>query len=180
MGRHTGSADRLEGREQTPEGLKPMKKNPPMTTALTAKSTASFLNWQPEYAAHNIPTFPVKISPDVKKPMVSNYGRFGIPASAEIAQRFPDATAVGFMAGKRTGLTVLDVDTTDEQVLADALDRHGQTPVIVRSGSGHHQAWYRHNGEKRSIRPFGTDNPIDVLGGGFVVGPPSWGIKGDY
>jgi hypothetical protein len=69
---------------------------------------------------------------DTKKPMVSNYGRFGLPASAEIARKYPDATAIGFMAGRRTGLTVLDIDTTDDRILADALDRHGPTQVIVR------------------------------------------------
>jgi hypothetical protein len=147
---------------------------------LTAESTLSFRNWQPEYAAHNIPTFPVQIEPDRKKPMVSNYCRFGIPASTGISRKYPDATAIGFMAGKRSRLTILDVDTTDERVLADALNRHGQTPLIVRSGSGHHQAWYKNNGEARQIRPFGPDNPIDILGGGFVVAPPSRAIKGDY
>ena len=30
----------------------------------------------------------------------------------------------------------LDVDTTDETVLIDALDRHCHTPVVIRSGSG--------------------------------------------
>jgi hypothetical protein len=112
--------------------------------------------------------------------MVSHYGRFGLPASAVIAKKYPDATAVGFMAGKRTGLTVLDVDTTDERTLADALDKHGQTPVIFRSGSGHHQAWFRHNGEGRHVRAFGLDTPIDILGAGFVVAPPWRGIKANY
>jgi hypothetical protein len=147
---------------------------------ITLHSSQSFGHWQPEYAAHNIPTFPVQIESDRKKPMVSNYCRFGLPASAGISRKYPDATALGFMAGRRTGLTVLDVDTTDQRVLADALDRHGHTPIVVRSGSGHYQAWYKNNGEARQIRPFGPDDPIDILGGGFVVAPPSRGIKGDY
>jgi hypothetical protein len=147
---------------------------------LTAESTASFLNWQPLYAAHDIPTFPVQIEPDRKKPMVARYCRFGIPASAEISRKYPDATAFGFMVGKRTGLTVLDIDTKDAGVLADALNLHGQTPIVIRSGSGHHQAWYKHNGEGRQIRPFGPDYPIDILGGGFVVAPPSRGGEGNY
>ena len=137
----------------------------------------SFRDWQPLYAAHGIPTFPVEIGPNVKKPMVSNYGRFGLPASTEIARKIPDASAIGFMVGRRTGLTILDVDTADERVLADALDRYGPTPVIVRSGSGNFQAWYRYSGEKRLIRP---EPDIDVLGSGFVVAPPSRGINGDY
>jgi hypothetical protein len=149
-----------------------------MAAILTSSNT--FRDWQPRYAERNIPTFPIEIGPDTKKPMVSNYGRFGLPASAEIARKYPDATAIGFMAGRRTGLTVLDIDTTDDRILADALDRHGPTPVIVRSGSGHHQAWYRHNGEGRHVRAFGRDTPIDILGAGFVVAPPSRGIKANY
>jgi hypothetical protein len=76
-------------------------------------------------------------------------------------------------------LTILDIDTSDERALADALDRHGPTPIIVRSGSGNHQAWYRWHGEKRWIRP-DPDKPIDILGGGFVVAPPSRGTKSNY
>jgi hypothetical protein len=141
--------------------------------------TQSFRDWQPHYAAHGIATFPVQIAPGEKKPMVSNYGRFGLPASTRIARKFPDATAIGFMVGRRTGLTILDVDTSDERVLADALDRHGPTPVIVRSGSRNFQAWYCNNSETRLIRPE-PDKPVDILGGGFVVAPPSRGVKGDY
>jgi hypothetical protein len=31
---------------------------------------------------------------------------------------------------------VLDIDTTDERVLADAIYRHGATPIIIRTASG--------------------------------------------
>jgi hypothetical protein len=151
---------------------------------LTAKSTASFLNWQAEYAERRIATFPVEIIPAddgvIKKPMVTNYPRFGRPASAEIARRYPDAVAIGLMAGKRSGIAVNDIDTTDERVLADRLNIHGQTPIIIKTASGKFQAWYRHNGEGRHIRPFGKHIPVDILGGGFVVAPPSKGPRGDY
>ena len=80
----------------------------------------SFRDWQPLYAAHGIATFPVVIGPAGKKPLVSNYARFGLRASTEIGQKFPDATAIGFMAGKHSRLTVLDVDSPDERVLAAA------------------------------------------------------------
>ena len=96
-------------------------------------------------------------------------------------QQFADADAFGFCPGQRSGLTILDVDTNDERTLADALDRHGPTPIIVRSGSGNHQAWYRWNGEGRHIRPDRDPKwPIDILGSGFVVAPPSRGIKSNY
>ena len=139
----------------------------------------SFRDWQPKYAARGIATFPVDIGPDRKKPLVLHYARFGLRASGEIAQKFPDAMGIGFMVGKRSRLTVLDVDSHDDLVLADALGRHGQTPIIVRSGSGNYQGWYRHNGEGRLIRPE-PDKPIDILGGGFVVAPPSQGTKSNY
>ena len=134
----------------------------------------SFQDWQADYAAHGVATFPVDAN---KRPMVSRYNRFGLPASTEIARKYPDAPAIGFMCGKRNGITVLDVDTTDERVLADALDRHGQTQIIVRSGSGNHHAWYRWNGETRRIK---AESDIDILGGGLVVAPPSQSARGGY
>jgi hypothetical protein len=134
-----------------------------------------FAQWQPVYAEHNIPTFPCK--PD-KRPAVTNYGRFGLPASNQIAAQ-SNADALGFMCGRRSRITVLDVDTTDEQVLADAIDRHGKTQIVARSGSGHFQAWYRHAGERRLIRPR-RNVPIDILGAGYVVAPPSRVAKGGY
>src|SRR5262249_22503275 len=137
--------------------------------------TGVFAEWQPVYAEHNSPTFPCR--PD-KRPAVTNYGRFGLPASKQIATS-SEANAFGFMCGKRSGVTVLDVDTTDERVLADAVDRHGRTRIIARSGSGHFQAWYRHAGERRLIRPR-RDVPIDILGGGFVIAPPSRVASGSY
>jgi hypothetical protein len=51
--------------------------------------------------------------------------------------------------------------------------------VIVRTGSGNFQGWYRHNGEKRVIRPE-PDKPIDILGGGFIVAPPSQATRSEY
>jgi len=69
------------------------------------------------------------------------------------------------------------VDTPDERVLADALGRHGPTPLVIRSGSGNWQAWYRNGGEPRRVRPW-ADKPIDILGDGFTVAPPSRGVQG--
>ena len=140
------------------------------------EANRDFRNWQADYAAHSIATFPVGAD---KKPMVRHYGRFGLASSGRIADRFSGAPAIGFMCGKRSGVTVLDVDMTDERVVADAIDRHGRTPIIARTGSGHFQAWYRHAGERRLIRPR-RDVPIDVLGGGFVVAPPSQVARGGY
>ena len=78
------------------------------------------------------------------------------------------------------GICVLDVDTSDERIFADALSEFGATPFHVRSGSGNWQAWYRNTGlEGRRVRP-DPSRPMDVLGNGFVVAPPSRVTKGTY
>jgi hypothetical protein len=140
------------------------------------KANSSFDKWQADYAAHGVATFPVDAN---KRPMVSRYDRFGLVGSSQIASKFANAPAIGFMCGKRNGITVLDVDCKDERILADALDRHGKSGVVVRSGSGNFQAWYKHNSERRRIRP-DRNVPIDILGAGFVVAPPSQSAKGSY
>jgi len=136
----------------------------------------SFAHWQADYAAHDIATFPVGSD---KKPLVSRYNRFGLRASSAVARRYPDAPAIGFMAGSRNRITIGDVDEVGEKPLQRFLDRHGDTPVIVRTASGKHHAWYRHNGEQRIIRPVREIN-VDILGGGLVVAPPSRGVAGQY
>jgi hypothetical protein len=128
-----------------------------------------FRKWQPIYAEHHIATFPCT---PTKAPAVRNYARLGVRASGTLASRFGSHDAFGFMCGRRSQITSLDIDCKDERILADALDRYGKTPVVVRSGSGNFQVWYRHNGEHRLIRPW-PELPIDILGGGFVVAPPS-------
>jgi len=146
---------------------------------------STFSNWQPIYAAHRIATFPVRMvgvdGKVEKKPAIRNYLRIGLRGSTELAksERFEDASALGFAPGARSGVTILDVDTTDETVLADALDRHGRTAVVARTASGRFHAWYKHKGERRQIRPW-SDRPIDILGGGFVVAPPSTANGAEY
>jgi hypothetical protein len=139
----------------------------------------TFSQWQPIYAAHGLATFPVRIEGGAKMPMARNYMRAGRPYSNLLAKQFPSAEAFGFALGARTKITVLDSDSNDDQILSDAMTRHGKTPLIVRSGSGNFQAWYRHNGERRHIRP-DPRLPVDILGGGFVVAPPSRGVKSAY
>jgi hypothetical protein len=141
-------------------------------------SAGVFQTFQPQYAAHRIATFPVGVN---KRPAVRGYPRIGLRASAELSSKFADASGLGFMCGERSRVTVLDVDTSDERVLADALSRHGASPIIVRTASGKWHAWYRHSNERRRIRPWGDDLPIDLLGtGGFVIAPPSATHRGHY
>lgn len=128
-----------------------------------------FGQWQNAYATAGIATFPVRD----KRPAVKGYLSAGLKASALFATKFPEDDQFGF-ACRRSGITVLDVDSPDERLLCDALSEFGSTPIIVRTGSGNHQAWYRNGGEGRHIRP-DPSRPIDILGDGFVVAPPSVG-----
>lgn len=140
----------------------------------------SFARWQPEYAARGIALFPVTIDGKDKRPAIRNYLKIGKRASDNLASgRYSNSPAFGFAAGNRSKITVLDIDSTDERELADAMARHGNSPFVVKSISGHYQAYYRWSGEGRRIRPM-HGKPVDVLGGGFAVAAPSVGKGGGY
>jgi len=140
-----------------------------------------FARWQPRYAEHGVALVPCEMVDGRKKPLVKHPERFGCRGSAEIAIKFPDASVFGFYAGEGSRITVLDVNVPDERVLRDALDRHGPTPFIVRTASGKFHGLYRHNGEKRCSRPWkGQGLPIDLLGKGLAIAPPSITKNGDY
>src|SRR5262245_302849 len=133
-----------------------------------------FSEYQPRYAAVGIPTFPCSIA-SRKKPLVRNYGRMGLPASCQLVMKGLDSDALACMAGQRNRLTVLDIDADGakgERLLADAQCAYGRSHFIVRTGSGGFHAYYRYNGEPRKVRP-DLRQPIDLLGGGMVVLPPS-------
>ena len=138
--------------------------------------TGIFATWQPEYAKYGLPTFPVG---EHKIPAIRGYLKIGLRGSQRIVPQFSSAMALGIALGHRTGLTVLDIDCPDERLLRKCLDRHGSTSIVVRTGSGSFQAWYKHNGERRRIRS-NPAVPIDMLGAGFVVAPPSEVAAGRY
>lgn len=69
--------------------------------------TGVFAEWQPRYAERGIPTFPVQ----EKRPAIRGYLRLGLATSARLTAKFSDAGAIGFALGKRSKITVLDVDT---------------------------------------------------------------------
>ena len=135
-----------------------------------------FAQWQPAYDEAGIATFPV--DGEAKKPLTGNYLRGGRPASRQWALKFPDANGLGFACGSRNGITVADIDAPSESLLADVLADFGPTPVVIRTASGKYHAWYRHNGEKRKIRSQGFSGPVDILGGGMSLAPPSRGSGG--
>jgi hypothetical protein len=135
-----------------------------------------FAKYQPRYAEQNVITFPVSAD---KKPAIKHWQRLGPKGSAKLAAKFADVDTFGFPLGPRSGLTILDVDTKDKGVLHEAQSRYGETPYLVETGGGYH-AYYRYGGERRHIRPWGPDLPIDVLGNGYAVGAPSVAAKGQY
>jgi Bifunctional DNA primase/polymerase, N-terminal/Primase C terminal 1 (PriCT-1) len=134
-----------------------------------------FSEWQPLYAENRIATFPVNAD---KRPAIRRWNQITLRGSARLAERFHEADAFGFQLGPKSRITALDIDSQDEAILADALTYHGDTPFIVRTGGGYH-AYYSYAGERRLIRPY-NDKPVDILGGGFVVAPPSVSAKGTY
>ena len=123
------------------------------------------------YADVGIATIPLG-GDDGKRPLVLRPKCFRTRASLKIASKFPSAN-VGIWCGPTNGLTVVDIDTQDYAEVEWALEKFGASPVIVRTGSGKYHIYYRHNVERRRIRPF-PEHEIDLLGdGGYCVAPPS-------
>jgi hypothetical protein len=135
---------------------------------------AVFGDYQPRYAELGIPTFPMGTREDPKKPLVPNYARLGLKGSANVLARFEDAVCLGFVAGKRSGITVVDVDGPADADVAAAIEAFGRPKAIARSWSGKFHLYFRHSGEARRIRAPGF-KAVDILGGGAVMAPPSWG-----
>lgn len=108
------------------------------------------------------------------KPLVLRPDRFGVRASGKLLDRPAYANAnAAFWTGKRAGLTIVDIDSADPDAEREARKRFGDTPVSAKTPSGGTHLYYRHGGEGRRIRPFGDSLPLDVLGNGIAVCPPS-------
>jgi len=137
-----------------------------------------FAEWQPRYADHGVATFPLLIEGKTKKPATKGYNRVGLKGSGQLAIKFPDVDALAFMAGGRSGLSLVDIDSPDdEDLLREVLRRYGDTPLISRTGSGGFHCYYRHGGEGRKIR-VDPSMPVDLIGGGVAAAPPSLGAGG--
>ena len=121
-----------------------------------------FEKWQPIYAEHGIATFPVKD----KKPSIKGYQNIGLRGSTQLATKFGGSNAFGFMCGKRSRITILDIDSSHTGDVQEAIKLFGESPVLWRTGSGNHAMAFRFNGEGRHIRPI-DGVPLDLLGGGL-------------
>jgi Bifunctional DNA primase/polymerase, N-terminal len=144
-----------------------------------------FPEWQPKYAGiAGIATFP--IDPE-KKYWKGKGQKVGLLASTELAgmDRYQDCNGIGFWCGAKNRITDVDIDSTDEKLWQESFKVHGDTPITVQTASGKFHNWYRHNGEPRSVRKlarqvWGYDVPIDILGSGTSVAPPTTNSKGTY
>jgi hypothetical protein len=139
--------------------------------------TGIFAQFQPRYAERGIATFPVSSG---KVPMIKGWPKVGLRGSTELATKFADVDAFGYVTGRRSNVTVLDIDTTDSKIAEDAIARHGQPRIVTRTASGKLHLLYRYNGERRRIRPF-AGLPIDLLGdNGQALAAPSKIERGQY
>jgi hypothetical protein len=132
---------------------------------------AAFADAAPAWAAAGI--VPLPVSPTGKGWMVKHPETFRRPAAMALAAkpRFAGAN-LGFMCGPINRLTVVDVDSPADSKLQHALATYGDSPIIVSTPSGGRHVYYAHNDEPRKIRP-DAGHPIDMLGGGLCVAPPS-------
>ncbi|NGM46399.1 hypothetical protein G5B31_12725 [Rhodobacter sp. SGA-6-6] len=125
------------------------------------------------YLAAGLPVFPVDAR--TKRPAVKGWQT----ADARRARGWASAPklaacdGIGIVMGPPSGLVEIDVDAVGEAWTAAAVDRFGETPITIRTATGKSKLWFRHNGEGRRIRPF-EGLPVDVLGAGFTIAPPSW------
>jgi hypothetical protein len=142
-----------------------------------------FADWQAAYAERGLPTFPINpIADDGKLPSVRHYDKIGLRGSQQLALKFRDTNGIACVAGPRNKLTIIDIDARGaeaDRLMAEAQRLYGRSRFIVRSGRGGLHAYYRYSGEGRKIRP-DPKRPIDILGGGVVVLPPSLGAERPY
>lgn len=125
------------------------------------------------YADAGLPVFPVNTRD--KRPAVRGWQGASPRRARGWASnaRLGDCDGLGIVMGKPSGITEIDVDAVGDAWVSAAIERFGDTPIVIRTASGKAKLWYRHNGEGRQIRPI-AGQPIDVLGGGFTIAPPSW------
>jgi hypothetical protein len=134
----------------------------------------NFPELQRAYAERRIVTYPLT---EDKTPAIRGYDRIGAWVSQQLALKFQGALAAGFIAGNRNRLTVIDIDCSDDRLVAEIQGRFGPTPLQVRTPSGGSHLYYRYSGEARRIRPLPD---VDILGAGNVVAALSVVPKGRY
>lgn len=117
---------------------------------------------------------PFPVDTTAKRPTVKGWQKTspGLARAWAGNPRLAEANGLGVVMGPASGLVEIDVDAAGDAWIAAAVDRFGDSPIVIQTASGKAKLWYRHNGEGRHIRPL-EGLPIDVLGGGFTIAPPS-------
>jgi hypothetical protein len=133
-----------------------------------------FGDWQRRYAEHGIVSVPMVITGRDKKPAINHWHRVGRRGSAALGRKFAASEAFAAVCGKASGISILDIDSNDPGFVREAQKVFGESPILWRTASGNDAAPYRHNGEGRRIRPI-SDLPVDIIGQGLAVVPPSRG-----
>ncbi|MCV2871589.1 bifunctional DNA primase/polymerase [Defluviimonas sp. WL0050] len=125
------------------------------------------------YADAGLPAFPVNTR--AKRPAVKGWRQATTVRTRawSTIEKLGAADGLGIVMGKPSRITEIDIDGVGEAWLALAVARFGETPITIRTASGKAKLWFRHDGERRHIRPF-SGQPIDILGDGFTIAPPSW------
>jgi len=125
------------------------------------------------YADAGLPAFPVNTR--AKRPAIKGWHKATIGRTRAWAsvEKLGSADGLGVVMGMPSRITEIDIDGVGEAWIAAAVSRFGETPIIIRTASGKAKLWFRHDGERRHIRPF-VGQPIDILGDGFTIAPPSW------
>lgn len=126
-----------------------------------------------DFASHGVTLIPT-LADRPSKPMIARPSRIGFRASCGFVDdpKFANANAA-IWTGPRAKLTIVDVDSPDPAIHAEAIRQHGDTPVKAATPSGGLHLYYRHACETRRIRPHGDALPLDILGNGLAVAPPS-------
>jgi Bifunctional DNA primase/polymerase, N-terminal/Primase C terminal 1 (PriCT-1) len=94
-----------------------------------------------------------------------------------MAQKFADAN-IGVVCGL-SGIVIVDVDKPE--LVAEILERFGDTPLMTRTPSGGVHLWYRKLGPVRSGNLRRQNLDVDIKAdGGLVVTPSSRNPKGVY
>lgn len=123
------------------------------------------------YINAGMPVFPV--DPVGKKPLVRGWNKCRLSTSRQYVDKFCSSDGIGLCAGRHSGIVEVDIDQEGPSALYYALERFGETPLVIGTASGKYKAWYRHGGEGRHIRVT-EEVPIDLLGAGMTIAPPSF------
>lgn len=148
-------------------------------TASQHEGDGAFARHAFEFFEHGFAVLPTG-GEDGKRPLTRGFHKavLGPDAIDKLAKQHPDAN-LGFVPtmSKIGGgtLAILDVDTTDRAIQRRMIERFGDTPIKVRTGSGNMQAYYRtpKRISSRNLRQ-SEGEPVELKCDGTIcVAPPS-------